>query len=623
MTPPKLSERAQRARHKKARGGEWSGRLMAINAYFQDELNYLRDLGQEFANENPRLAPFLARAGDDPDVERLLEGFAFLTARLRQRLNEDLPELAHNLLQLVWPHYLRAIPPFTILRFDPAEGAGARAPKVPRGITVQSRPISGVSCQFRTAYDVNPLPLSVSAVEVESRATTGRLIVTFSVADRANLQRLTETPLTLFLNGDRDDTAPRALYLWLLRHLRSVTASVGGRTVRLGREAVRPRGFRRSDALLDYPANAFDGFRIVQEYLAYPAKFMFLDVVGLDELASASGDLKLVFDLDRPLPAEVRITETSVMLNCTPASNLFDHDAQPITVDQSLSEYRVVPVGGSQHYSISSIRTVSGWSRGGGRRIEYAPFETFRHDQPQERSRPRYYRTRIRPAVVRSGVDHYLSFLTRLDQVGRPDVETVSVGLTCSNGPLAERLPIGSIDQPTALTPANLTFTNVAGVAGEVPPPAEDDLLWRLIANLARNFGSLVDADALRITLSAYDFRAVADAQSRRRLDLLLEGIVDFEQRGIDILLQGRPVRGREIVLDVMESKLGGEPEMFLFGSVLDAFFSAYASVNSLHRFALSGLEAKTESGRAVVARVLSERRRRPPSGRPFELRFR
>src|SRR5262249_18676828 len=80
---------------------------LVFNKYYQDELAYLRELGREFAQAYPQLAPMLADRGGDPDVERLLEGTAFLTARVREKLDDELPEAIHAIAELIFPQLVR------------------------------------------------------------------------------------------------------------------------------------------------------------------------------------------------------------------------------------------------------------------------------------------------------------------------------------------------------------------------------------------------------------------------------------------------------------------------------------------------------------------------------------
>lgn len=569
---------------------------MSLNAYYEDELSYLRELGQEFSLANPKLAGFLSREANDPDVERLLEGFAFLVARLRQKLEDEMPELVHGLIRLLWPHYLRPLPPMSVVAFEAAASAGQSNVRVPAGTTLASRPVDGVSCRFRTCYPVDVLPFAIAKVESENRPTTARLSLTLQAVGRGSLNALDGGRIRLFFNTEREPQIGRSLLLWMQRSLRSITATTeGGESLTLPANSVRAVGFEDDEGVLPYPANAFIGFRHIQEYLAFPAKFLFVDVENLAGLAQFTGrQVTLSFEFSRPFPDQIRIADGHIRLNCTPVVNLFGHDAHPLRIDRSRSEYRVAP-GGHQGAGIYSVDKVVGYIQGRAERIEYEPFEAFRHDAPGLADQKLFYRERLRPATVGRGVDHYLSFVSRADKAVSPPAEIISVALTCTNGALAERLAVGAIDQPTSETPATVTFANIMSVTPQVPPPIGENLLWRLVSNLSRNFGSLVDIGALRTIIASYDFRAVHDAQARRRLELLLEGLESFDSSVEDGLMRGMPVRVRRIVLSAAESKIGGEPELFLLGSVLERFFSVYASINSLHRFAIRGSESKVD----------------------------
>jgi type VI secretion system protein ImpG len=564
---------------------------VSFNTLYQDELSYLRELGAEFSRANPKLAPFLAREANDPDVERLLEGFAFLTARLRQRLDDELPELVHGLIRLVWPQYLRPVPPLTVVAFE-ATGTVPGIVTIPRGTSLASRPVDGVSCRFRTCFSTNVLPLALTRTEIENRGGSARLTLQLRLQGASSFAVLQGTPLRLFFNTERDPAVGRALLLWLLRHGQNLTATTdGGGRFELGPGAMSPVGFAEEEAVLPYPPQSFSGFRLLQEYLTFPSKFLFVDIGGLAPLAGAGGRaLTVSVAFDRPFPEQLRLTEGQIRLNCTPAINLFPHDAHPIRRDRSRTEFLLKPAG-NPSATVYSVDTVTGFRQGRAERIVYEPFEAFRHDLPGETAKRPFFRERLRPALVGRRVEHTISFIARDGGAGGA-AETISIGLTCTNGSLAERLPIGSIDQPTTETPAAVGFSNIASVSPEVPPPIGQDLLWRLIANLSRNYASLVEVGSLRHLLAAYDFRALHDTQARRRLELLLEALERFETASEDTLVRGVPARLRRITLHAAESKIGGEGELFLLGSVLDAFLAVYASINSLHAFGIRGTES-------------------------------
>lgn len=566
---------------------------MAINTYYTDELIYLREMGALFAKANPRLSAHLGKDATDPDVERLMEGFAFLVGRLRQRLDAELPELALSLLQLIWPHYLRPVAPITTMKFGFAQSASGLSIKVPAGTQVQTKRIGGEAVVFRTSYDVDVLPFTVASVELDNRKTSSSISLSFKRLAGTGLSALGEAPLTLFFNSPRDIATARQLFMFFMERVQSVQFSTQDGEVVTAPVILEPMGFAPGETTLPYPEGAFEGFRIMQEYFSCPEKFMYVRIRGLEKFANVQADeFKLTFDMSHQFPVTSRLSPDNFVLNATPAINLFSSEGQALMVKHDRSEFQIKAIGGSEKSSVHAVESVVGWVQGTGKRVDYEPFESFRHDPLNEGTSKLYYRTQVRPAVLGSGVDHYLSFVTRLDKIGMPETETVSMSLVCSNGPLVAQHGVGSVNLPTSTTPAKLEFSNITPILSEVPPPLDDTLLWNLVANLARNFSSLIDVDALRTVVAAYDFRALGDKLAAQQRDLLLQSFRSFERRGIDIISSGRPVRAFEIVLSVSENQMGGEGEMYLFGCVLDQFLKSYASINSLHRFAITGIDS-------------------------------
>ena len=90
-----------------------------FNKYYQQQLQNLRELTREFSKVHPAIAPMLSGTTSDPDVERLLEGVAFLTGLLHRKLDDEFPEIIHGLMDIIFPHYLRPIPSTSIVMFFP------------------------------------------------------------------------------------------------------------------------------------------------------------------------------------------------------------------------------------------------------------------------------------------------------------------------------------------------------------------------------------------------------------------------------------------------------------------------------------------------------------------------
>lgn len=568
---------------------------MPFNKYYQDELAVLRDLGREFALANPKLAPFLAEAGVDPDVERLLEGVAFLTGRLREKLDDELPELTHGLIGLLWPHYLRPLPSMAVLGFQPVTNAITGRKVVERGTEVDSVPLDGTRCRFRTCYDVPVFPITLAGAAYQETGAGGRLALSFSLDGGAAFDGLGLDALRLHLFGDPFETT--TLYLWLCRHVTGVRVAAGddpeaGEGFSVDPEDVTPAGFSDDEGLLPYPPHALPGFRLIQEYFALPEKFLFVDVGGLEPAAGlgVADRFSITFTFDKPLPAQVRPTVDHFRLYCTPMVNLFEHDADPIRLDQRKVAYRLRPAGtDATHYEIYSVDKVEGWEQGTGARHVYRPFESFDH-LGRDRG-DGHFRLRRTPTVVGKGLETYVAFGAGEGAELPKGTETVSVGLTCTNRNLPERLRAGDVSVATGSSPEYVRFSNLSVPTPSLPPPMDEGLHWRLISNMSLHYVSLSSVEALRTVLSTYDFRAHHDRRAERQSRARLEGIVEARVEPAEHMWRGFPVRGWRTRLSVKESQFSGEGDLFLFAGVLDRFLAAHADVNSFHQLEVAGTE--------------------------------
>jgi len=143
-----------------------------MNKYYQNELDSLRDLAAEFSKAYPTIAPQLNAASVDPDVERILEGVAFLTAKIRQKIDDEFPEFSQGLLKHIFPHYLRPLPSATIVEFTPTPILKNKL-AIPKGAYLDSEPVDDVQCRFRTTYDLDVWPVVVTGAKI-SETSTGK-----------------------------------------------------------------------------------------------------------------------------------------------------------------------------------------------------------------------------------------------------------------------------------------------------------------------------------------------------------------------------------------------------------------------------------------------------------------
>lgn len=564
---------------------------MTQDHYFREELAYLREQGKVFSQTYPQLSRFLQSRSYDPDVERLLEGFAFLTARLRAKVDDEFPELTHSMLTMLWPNYLRPIPSFTIMALSP-EGNLNGPQTVKKGAMFDSKKVEQTTCHFTSCRDVMVYPLVCERVFCEHTREASNVTISLNNVSESPLTTLDLQSLRFYLGGDRQSA--QMLYLWLNHYLADISITVNGVRYPLPTRTISRVGFDREDALLPYPSNVSDGYRLLQEYLTFPEAFHFFDVNGIAQALPQEKALhfELHLHFNKTLPSDVSVTAEHFQLYCVPAINLFSHDADPIDLTGKRTEYLVSPSSRHpSHYEVFSIDAVTGWQdenqqvkrvRGALRR--YSAFESFYHEVERARHRQSlYYRSRIKNSLRGDGFDTFISFV-RSDETAAIDIdEAVSLSLTCSNRQLPLALGIGDIKGETQSSPTFASFRNITAPTQSLRPVLDGSLLWVLISNMSLNYLSLLSTDALKSVLGAYDFRALVDRQAERIAKKRMDSIVSIETSPVDKLVHGYPVRGLRSVLVLDQMGFGSEGDLYLFGTILSHFFSLYASINSFH----------------------------------------
>ena len=566
---------------------------MKLNRFYRDELSFLRLQGREFAEAHPQLTRFLSEQSTDPDVERLLEGFAFLTGKLREKVEDEFPELTHSLLNMLWPNYLRPVPSCTIMRFDPQLHAISERQRVERHTEIKSRPLGDATrqtqCRFRTCRAVDVFPISVADAHAEHSREVSSMTVDLALHTDQPLSALDLDSLRFYLGGD-NHTA-ETLYLWLNHYLSRMELVVGESVYNLQTSLLRPVGFAGDEALLPYPKNAYPGYRILQEYLSFPEAFRFVDITGLGNRLPAvqADEISLRFHFSRILPSDARVRAENMQLYCAPAVNLFTHEGEPVDLNGRQTEYRILASSRSpDHFEVFSIEQVEGWLEGrsgrGERRI-YTAFESFQHEVERDRGRTAlYYRVRARDSVRGDGFDHYMSFVRGDESECMDRQEAISLTLTCTNRQLPQQLAVGEVCMATESTPAFASFSNITRPTATLRPTLDGSLLWTLISNLSLNYLSMLDVDALRTVLRVYDFRALVDRQAERVSQKRLAGISAIETRPVDKMVRGLPVRGIRSVMKLDQQAFASEGDLYLFGTVLSQFFALYASINAFHQ---------------------------------------
>lgn len=577
----------------------------ALLDVYARELAYLRERGAEFASSYPKIAARLGLEGRhcaDPHVERLLESFAFLTARIQHRLDSDLPELTTALLGVLYPPLLSPVPSMAIASFDvnPRESKLTSGLLVERHTPLFAEARGGPTCRFRTCYPVTLWPLTIEAAGFGAPETlelppgSSGVMAALRVRLKSGgppLRSLGLTRLRFFLSGG--GLSGYRLYELLFGHtLRVLVADEKGRAVAEGR--LHAVGFGPDEEALPYPTHAQPAHRLLQEYFAFPEKFLFCDVElsGLPEGTA----FELLFLLDQRPPASLVVRADTFRLGCTPIANLFPRTTEPIRVDHRFPEYRLVPDARRDRTTeIHSIHRVTATAPGEAEQIDYAPFFSFTHHL--EGAAPRCFWHARRVPTDREdipGTDVFLSFVDLDFKPSRPPSRAVYASVICTNRDLAEEISAGVALHPERGAAVG-RITCLTKPTPQRDPPLGGQALWKLVSNLSLNHLSLSGPrglDALREILRVYLPAPIPEAERQ------IQGLTEIASRTVTRRIGGDAwrgfSRGTEVTLTLDEEQFVGSSPL-LFAEVLARFLSLYAHINTFTELVLKSTAREEE----------------------------
>lgn len=572
--------------------------------YYNRELTYIRRLAAEFGHAHPKIAGRLRMAGDvieDPHVSRLIEGFAYLNARIRQKLDDDFPEITDAFLNVLYPHYLAPIPSMAILQFIPLPDLAGHH-EIPARTRVETDPINGEPCRFQTCYPVDLWPLTVADAAFSShtrlaptiprsREATAVLRITLKSTNKGvGFTQIGPERLRFFLSGQPQQVYP--LYELLFNHVVQIAAmGKDGAITLLEANAILPVGFESDEGMLPYPPQSALGYRLLTEFFAFPQKFLFFDVTGLANAVAHAGDrLELVFYLNRTFPdLDHSVRAETFALGCAPMVNLFRQPAEPISLTHSETEYRVVPDArremATEVYSIEKVTAMAP----NGQTAEYRPFYGVANGTHRDWAQTMWSAARRLSGPDGPGTDMYLTLVDLGFSPVAPANWIVHVETTCLNRDLPGRLPYGGGQPHLQISEGTAPVSGLRCLTAPtrtLRPPLGPGSRWRLISHLSLNHLSLSNdstgAGALREILHLYNFSDSADTRS------MIEGVLSIASRRVTgrVMSGDRSglASGIEIRVEFDEQRFTGN-SLYLFASILERFMALYSSINSFTRF--------------------------------------
>ena len=591
--------------------------------YYNHELQHIREMAGEFALEYPKIAGRLGLDGfdcADPYVERLLEGFAYLSARVQLKVDAEFPRFTQHLLEMVYPHYLAPTPSMAVVQCQPdlMEGSLNEGFLIPTATPLRSQIGKGeqTACEFRTAHDVTLWPIELIDAEylngVGAVANLGipslpglkagiRLRLKTTAGLTFNQLKLNNLPLYLRGAGE----LPMQIYEQLLANSLGVAVQPANHPTAwqyiIKQAAVLPLGFAENEALLPYTPRSFQGYRLLQEYFSFPERYMFVELTQLQPALQqcADNEVDIIILLNRSNPRLVNEVDGSrFALFCTPAINVFPKRADRIHLSNQTNDYHIVPDRTRPlDYEVYQIREVTGFGSTSDDQQTFLPFYQAGSDNSPKQQRA-YYSIIRSPRVISTkqklqgprssyaGNEVYIAIVDSTEAPFKSDLRQLGLEMLCTNRDLPLQLPIGiGKSDFTIQTGAPVEFILcLSGPTKPRPSNAHKDTAWKLINHLSLNYLSLINdnekegATAFRSLLSLYGDNS--DLSFRKQI----EGVLFIQSKPIvrRINTAGPIVfgRGLEITVTVDESAFEGSG-VFLLGMVLDQFFAQYVSLNS------------------------------------------
>ncbi len=573
-----------------------------MSSYFDHEMRLLRETAKDFAKAFPEKARHLNLQDvkdRDPYIERLLEGMAYLTAEVKQRIDDDVPELSEALLSHIRPYFLRPFPSCTIMQYTPRAGQLKQTTTIPKGTRTSGVAVNlpardrhpfneRVLCRFRSTSDTVIQPLRLAEAKTETVTLTEQsLRLLFQFDHGIDPRQLDLTQIKIYLYGDA--VSCLELFKALTAEVSRVEVrfpDVSGCPHRLGaQECVTPCHLGDEDLLLPSSGRGFLGFHLLQDYFCFREKYLFIAINGLSQLLwpEKCGEFELVIRLKKPLNDELRLTRQNFLLHCSPAINLFEETSEPIRLDHRQEEYHVVADNNAPRgVIVYMVNQVSGTGRHDNRPITYQPLHRFNHLDPAQR----YFHSSYRQ---REGLGP-MTYLRVGGAAPSDQEEILSCDITVCNGDLPRRsLKVGDINACDHDFPTNIAVSNIMRPSPMHLPPQRSDFRLALVTHLTVSFNSLTSVLQLQQLLSLYDWSQ--QKQSAKRI----QGIIGMSQQNLTRISRGALQRGVAIGLEMDEKAFLSEADAYLFATVLHHFFRTYVTVNTFVQTGLQLSPSKAE----------------------------
>lgn len=579
--------------------------------YYNRELSFIRKMGSEFSEKYPKVAGRLKLSGDtveDPHVSRLVESFAFLTANIRQKLEDSFPELTDALLGQMFPDYQAPIPSMSIIKLE-AENLSTTGVVIPVGTEVESNAEGMKQCKFKTCFETNLWPVEIKLAKFENAPFAApkakwekpaKSIFQLDVMCEYDGVSLYETDLNnlrFYIGGQWHHGLK--IYELLFKNCIGVAFDNGEEGIRyVSKEHLQAVGFGENEVVVPYSHRSSSGFRLLVENFVFPEKFRFFELKNIRSmLPKKSGATSIYFYMDTDSSElEKQIDSSSFLLGCTPIVNLFEQEIEPIRPQLSEYEYKLAPRYMDAEISeVVSVDEVIVFDAKGNKQV-VSPFYGQTHPKYQG-SNDLFWHIRRETAMwaggyVEAGTETFFSLVdasfdnSHLDE--NSDKTVITIRAKCSNRNLPASLPFGDDELGLMMPEKGDIIKKIRCLVmptHAIRPVLGDATRWQLINHLNLDYFTGPDAcERLKEVLRLYDFKV--SPQSKALINNIYKVVI--EPSTARVVQKGRVcfASGSDIEITFANDDFSGSG-VFFFASILEHFFAQFAAINSFTRVSL------------------------------------
>lgn len=555
---------------------------MDFDELYLQELGRLRTLGQEFAQEQPMVASYLGGESGDPDVERLMQGFAFLTAMVRRKLDDEIPEFIGDVTSLIGTDISGPLPAITVLKLD-ALGKIPNGLEIASGSEFASQPIHGTSCIFSTAWPLVVQPLRLNSCSFETSGKDGRITLNLELQNLL-LAQWSGDKLSIYFSGPYPEAANMAYTV--LHKLKKISARFGsGANATSYPLQVSFPGLDPTQSLFPVKATVSKHLRWARQSLAFPERGFFIELSGFNAIPKPPGATEFSIDFDFIYEGQHvhKITNAHFTLNAVPASNIFESSAIPIQRSGLQENYLIAPMGfDGDKVEVFDVLKVTGREQGNSIDHEYYPTSSVFLGETG-----RSYQVIAEEGVRPGWINHFLRLpFNDFNQdashmYGAHKVETLSLAIRCTNRVLAENIRLGEINLRTPQSPEKVAVTNITVPIGGSRSAIGADAMWKVAAHARLNLGAAADTRTIKELLTLYVPEGGEDVgrivAARRRV----EGIEEVSRVGDTRLIAGNLYRGSIVTIQLNRHFYSCTGDLYLFANLIAYVLAGFVELNT------------------------------------------